>query len=101
MTERERQLLLLEINILECELRELEERARPIKERLEQLEIDYLLGTIERQCFFDGLFAAALSCEQPEFSIIPHVSNFVKWKFIVQFAQKFPILELIFLLAIH
>ena len=48
MTEKEKQLLLLEINILECELRELEERARPIKERLEQLEIDYLLGTMRR-----------------------------------------------------
>ena len=78
MTEKERQAILLEIEILSLTLKRLEEQARPIKERLEQLEIDYLLGTIERQCFFGGLFAAALSCEQPEFSIIPQVSNFVK-----------------------
>lgn len=51
--------------------------------------------------FFDGLFAAALSCEQPEFSIIPHVGNFVKRKFIVQLAQKFPIFGPVFLLAIY
>lgn len=78
MTEREKQAILLEIEILSLTLKRLEEQARPIKERLEQLEIQFLLGTIERQCLFDGLFAAALSCEQPEFSIIPHVSNFVK-----------------------
>ena len=48
MTEKERQAILLEIEILSLTLKRLEEQARPIKERLEQLEIDYLLGTIER-----------------------------------------------------
>ena len=48
MTEKENPAILLEIEILSFTLKRLEEQARPIKERLEQLEIDYLLGTMRR-----------------------------------------------------
>lgn len=49
------------------------------QERYTFVENQYLKATDQgNPVFFGGLFAAALSCEQPEFSIIPHVSNFVK-----------------------
>ena len=48
MTEKEKQAILLEIEILSLTLKRLEEQARPIKERLEQLEIDYILDTMRR-----------------------------------------------------
>lgn len=48
MSEAERSRRILEMEVLYAQLRELEEKARPIKERLEQLEIEFLVGTIER-----------------------------------------------------
>lgn len=48
MSESERARRILEMEVLYAQLRELEEKARPIKERLEQLEIEFLLGTVER-----------------------------------------------------
>lgn len=48
MTEEERVKRILEMEVLYAQLRELEDKARPIKERLEQLEIEFLLGTVER-----------------------------------------------------
>lgn len=48
MSKEERARRILEMEVLYAQLRELEEKARPIKERVEQLEIEFLLGTIER-----------------------------------------------------
>lgn len=48
MTEKERIRRILEMEILYAQLRELEEKARPIRERVEQLEIEFLLDTVER-----------------------------------------------------
>lgn len=48
MSEAERAKRILEIEVLYAQLRELEEKARPIKERIEQLEIEFLVSTIER-----------------------------------------------------
>ena len=72
MTEKEKQAILLEIEILSLTLKRLEEQARPIKERLEQLEIDYLLGTMRRQCPF---WRAVRGRSQPRTARIFHYTT--------------------------
>ena len=107
MTEKERQAILLEIEILSLTLKRLEEQARPIKERLEQLEIDYLLGTIERQCFLTGCSRPLLAANSPNFPLyhmlailssenslcnLHKIFPFQSRSFYLQFIKKFVII---------